>query len=112
MIHYNLQKIIKMRIFDKKEETWRPKYQKQFSFCGIKLLGEGIVGIMGSFTPISDIKTYYPNHFIENGILYEKPELRLYFGTEVCSIYFDTKQECIEKAKELMKVTGIWYYIS
>ncbi len=109
MTQYNIEKIVKIRVYDAHKVEYKPVYKKEIKIMGLVLRKEGIYSFFGSFTPMSEFKKEYPYHFIKDGELYNKPELRMWFqGDQVLGIYRDTKEECIKKANEVMDSIGKW----
>jgi hypothetical protein len=83
----NLDKLIRIKVYPEQKET-DYVYKKRIRFLGIILQAEGFYDQRLHY-PIN--LGDFPNHFVRDKVLYEKPELRLYFQDDhIISFFFDT----------------------
>jgi hypothetical protein len=102
---YNLEKLIRIHAFDKTESYWY-YFQPKIVWFGIEIRKEGIRERLNpNIIQIKDI----PNHFIIDGIVYEKPEVVLTFqGNIKLRLYFDTIKEANEKMEGIVNCGNKW----
>ena len=95
---YNLEKLVAVKLYDFIASQWYT-YEKRQSLLGFTLRKEGFYyrfitkGYKGLDVP--------KNHFLKGGVVYEAPEVRMFFqGRAILSKYFET----FEKAKEFFEI--------
>ena len=102
---YNLEKLVKIVVNDFYISRWY-YYQKRKTFLGLTTKEEGVYShIWNDFQGIEISK----NLALKDGVLYEKPEVILYYESNIEKYYiFDTLKEATDfrdKVKELSGAT-------
>jgi len=89
---YNLEKLIKIRVFDKHESTWYHYYPcKKSWWSGI--LKEGIYSHVGKYHGL-----HADDHFVEDGKVYKYPKCVLLFENDIIRTYsFRNKEDAVTK---------------
>lgn len=94
--YYNLEKLIRISVFDKQESGIY--YYTEKKFWGFVTKKACFRNWIGDEVDKSDLS----NFIIENNIVYEKPECKLDFVDKYKKSYeFDTYDEALQKAEEI-----------
>lgn len=95
---YNLDKLIKVKVLDICESSWY-HYQSPIKVFGFTLRKECIKSRYGRDHEINSPPAH---HFLLRGVIYEKPEYKLFFqDNHNLTFVFETLQEAKDKAIDI-----------
>lgn len=110
--HYNLEKLIKIRVVDFKADPWH-SYKREKKIFGLAFRKEGIYSHFGHyFYPINEIETSFPDNVLRNEEFLTKPCCVLYFeNNHTLNEWHDTYIDAVKRAEEIKEKSGKWLTI-
>ena len=99
--YYNAKKIIKVSIFDIEQSDWY-FYHKEIKIFGLLLQKNGVYNRLRNYIS----KEPESHLIIINGIIYEKPKVRIYFQDGFVKVLYFENLESLNKYIEAQKL--VW----
>lgn len=104
---YNLEKLVKIVVNDFYISMWY-YYQKRKTFLGLTTKKEGVYSEIWNDFQGSEIPK---NLALKDGILYEKPEVTLYYESNIEKTYiFDTLKEATDFRDKVKELSGATFF--
>ena len=111
--HYNLNKIIKIRVCDFHEDNWHC-YKPERKFFGMIVRPAGVYSVIGGsfICRVDEMKEKMATYVFRDNDVFHKPECILFFedGHQV-SHPCETIDEAMKKAEEIKAQCGKWISI-
>ncbi len=107
MEKYNLEKLVKIECNDFAKSKWY-KYKRSRKLFGIVIQKEGI------YFAIYELSDTYlglkvpKNHTLKNGVVYENPEVILYYQADISKVYYFNSLDEAKKFVDEITAIGSW----